>query len=234
MRRARRRRRAHEEPGADADLRRRHPAPADLIGSEQGPALGAAIHAAVAAGAYPDMHAAAAAMGKVAATSTVPDADRAAAYDALYAHYARAARPLRPRRRRRHAPRCARHRATEAPVGVTDVSRRRCAASRSARCTPSCPQRARRVDERQRLGPRPGRGPDGHQAERRRLRRPDPGRDGCVRPRGRPSSRATSRPSSDAARTPSSTARCRRSAAWRTRTARTRRRGPSAASRSRA
>ena len=39
--------------------------PLSMIGSDQGPALGSAIHAAVAAGAYPDIHAAAAAMGGV-------------------------------------------------------------------------------------------------------------------------------------------------------------------------
>ena len=38
-----------------ADVLRR---PLHLIGSEQGPALGSAIHAAVAAGLYPDIHAA--------------------------------------------------------------------------------------------------------------------------------------------------------------------------------
>jgi L-ribulokinase len=59
------------------------------IGSEQGPALGSAIHAAVAAGAYPDIHAAAAAMGKVNRGVYQPDPRRAEAYDALYADYAR-------------------------------------------------------------------------------------------------------------------------------------------------
>ena len=44
-----------------ADVLRR---PLSLIGSDQGPALGSAIHAAVAAGAYPDVAAAAAAMGQ--------------------------------------------------------------------------------------------------------------------------------------------------------------------------
>ena len=39
--------------------------PLSVIGSEQGPALGSAIHAAVAAGAHPDVPAAAEAMGRV-------------------------------------------------------------------------------------------------------------------------------------------------------------------------
>jgi L-ribulokinase len=69
-----------------ADVTRR---PLHLIDSEQGAALGAAMHAAVAAGAHPDIHAAAGAMGKVRRDVHVPDADRAAAYDRLYAHYAR-------------------------------------------------------------------------------------------------------------------------------------------------
>ena len=58
-----------------------------LIGSDQGPALGSAMHAAVAAGAYPDIHAAADAMGKVRPNVYLPDPERAAAYDALYAEY---------------------------------------------------------------------------------------------------------------------------------------------------
>jgi L-ribulokinase len=67
-----------------ADVTRR---PLSLIGSAQGPALGAAIHAAVAAGAYPDVPAAAEAMGKVERNVYTPDAARADAYDALYAEY---------------------------------------------------------------------------------------------------------------------------------------------------
>jgi L-ribulokinase len=63
--------------------------PLHLIGSEQGPALGAAMHAAVAAGAHPDIHAASAAMGKVRRDVYTPDPRRADAYDALYAHYSR-------------------------------------------------------------------------------------------------------------------------------------------------
>jgi L-ribulokinase len=61
--------------------------PLSVIGSEQGPALGSAMHAAVAAGAYPDIHAAAAAMAKVNRDVYRPDAARADAYDALYAEY---------------------------------------------------------------------------------------------------------------------------------------------------
>jgi L-ribulokinase len=67
-----------------ADVCRR---PLSLLASAQGPALGSAIHAAVAAGAYPDIHAAAAAMGHKQPAAYVPDERRADAYDALYAEY---------------------------------------------------------------------------------------------------------------------------------------------------
>jgi L-ribulokinase len=67
-----------------ADVIRR---PLHLIGSDQGAALGAAMHAAVAAGAYPDIQAAAAAMGKVRRDVYQPDEDRAAVYDELYECY---------------------------------------------------------------------------------------------------------------------------------------------------
>jgi len=63
--------------------------PLHLIDSDQGPALGAAMHAAVAAGAYPDIQAASAAMGKVRRDVYTPDEARAGAYDALYEHYSR-------------------------------------------------------------------------------------------------------------------------------------------------
>jgi L-ribulokinase len=63
--------------------------PLHVIGSDQGPALGSAMHAAVAAGAYPDIHAAATAMGKVRRDAYLPDEARADAYDALYEHYLR-------------------------------------------------------------------------------------------------------------------------------------------------
>ncbi|WP_037603651.1 ribulokinase [Streptacidiphilus rugosus] len=61
--------------------------PVNLIGSDQGPALGSAIHAAVAAGAYPDIPSASAAMGRVERAVYRPDPARAAAYDALFAEY---------------------------------------------------------------------------------------------------------------------------------------------------
>jgi L-ribulokinase len=63
--------------------------PLHVIGSDQGPALGSAMHAAIAAGVYPDIHAAAAAMGKVRREAYLPDEARADAYDVLYEHYLR-------------------------------------------------------------------------------------------------------------------------------------------------
>jgi L-ribulokinase len=61
--------------------------PISIIASDQGPALGSAIHAAVAAGAYADITSASQAMGKVDRAVYTPDADRADAYDALFAEY---------------------------------------------------------------------------------------------------------------------------------------------------
>jgi L-ribulokinase len=61
--------------------------PLSVVGSAQASALGSAIHAAVAAGAYPDVRAAAKAMGDVHPGAYRPDPARAAAYDELYAEY---------------------------------------------------------------------------------------------------------------------------------------------------
>jgi L-ribulokinase len=69
-----------------ADVTRR---PLSLIGSGQGPALGSALHAAVAAGAYPDVPAAALAMGRKRPAAYVPDQPSADVYDQLYAEYVR-------------------------------------------------------------------------------------------------------------------------------------------------
>ena len=62
--------------------------PISTIASDQGPALGSAIHAAVAAGAYPDVRAAGKVMGKLNRAVYTPNDEAANAYDALYAEYA--------------------------------------------------------------------------------------------------------------------------------------------------
>jgi len=61
--------------------------PLSTIASEQGPALGSAIHAAVAAGAYPDIRTAAAAMGKSNRGVYQPNLADAKMYDRIYAEY---------------------------------------------------------------------------------------------------------------------------------------------------
>jgi len=61
--------------------------PISTMGSEQGPALGSAIHAAVAAGVYPDVRTAAAAMGSRGPVVYTPDEHEAETYDQLYAEY---------------------------------------------------------------------------------------------------------------------------------------------------
>lgn len=61
--------------------------PISTIDSEQGPALGSAIHAAVAAGAYPSVGAAAEAMGSVSKNVYQPNLERGRQYDRLYAEY---------------------------------------------------------------------------------------------------------------------------------------------------
>lgn len=63
--------------------------PLSIIASDQGPALGSAIHAAVAAGEYASVEEAAAAMGKRTENAYEPDEARADAYDRLYAEYRR-------------------------------------------------------------------------------------------------------------------------------------------------
>jgi L-ribulokinase len=69
-----------------ADVTRR---PLCVIGTGQGPALGSAIHAAVAAGAYPGVPAAARAMGRLHRDVYRPDPASADIYDELYAEYVR-------------------------------------------------------------------------------------------------------------------------------------------------
>jgi len=67
-----------------ADVLRR---PISIATSEQAPALGSAIHAAVAAGVHPDVPAAAAAMGRIEHNVYTPDPGRADDYDQLFAEY---------------------------------------------------------------------------------------------------------------------------------------------------
>lgn len=61
--------------------------PLSTIDSDQGPALGSAIHAAVAAGAYPSVHEAGEAMGRVERGKYQPNTEAADAYDGLFAEY---------------------------------------------------------------------------------------------------------------------------------------------------
>jgi L-ribulokinase len=61
--------------------------PLSTIASEQGPALGSAIHAAVAAGAYASVAEAGNAMGRVERGAYHPNPEAAKAYDALFAEY---------------------------------------------------------------------------------------------------------------------------------------------------
>jgi len=61
--------------------------PISTIDTDQGPALGSAIHAAVAAGEYANVNAAAEAMGKVNKHVYTPNEERALQYDKLYREY---------------------------------------------------------------------------------------------------------------------------------------------------
>ncbi len=61
--------------------------PLSVIGSEQGPALGSAMHAAVAAKAYEDIHAAAKAMGSVKRGVYLPIPDNVVAYERMFVEY---------------------------------------------------------------------------------------------------------------------------------------------------
>ncbi|HEX4833326.1 MAG TPA: ribulokinase [Trebonia sp.] len=69
-----------------ADVLRR---PVSVASSDQAPAVGSAIHAAVAAGAHPDVATAAAVMGRCERGAYQPDTGRADAYDGLFAEYRR-------------------------------------------------------------------------------------------------------------------------------------------------
>jgi len=63
--------------------------PISVIDTDQGPALGSAIHAAVAAGEYPDVPTASGAMGKKRTHVFLPNLAASQTYDLLYAEYVR-------------------------------------------------------------------------------------------------------------------------------------------------
>jgi L-ribulokinase len=67
-----------------ADVLRR---PIAVATSDQAPAVGSAIHAAVAAGLYPDVAAASAVLGRAEHAAYLPDPARADVYDELFAEY---------------------------------------------------------------------------------------------------------------------------------------------------
>jgi L-ribulokinase len=105
--------------------------PLSTIVSEQGPALGSAIHAAVAAGAYADVRAAAQVMGRSERGVYQPIPANVEAYDALFAeytllhdHFGRGANDVMHRLRaiRREATRSAGGRATAAPADASDTT----------------------------------------------------------------------------------------------------------------
>ena len=171
--RARRRRRAAQERVADADLRRRPARPLHMIGSEQGPALGVGDpRRGGRRAATPTSTPRRRRWGRCSATSTCRRRTGRDAYDALYAEYVAlhdyfgrggnddALRSPAPASRR--ACRCERQRSPTGPP------------RRSARCTRSSPRYGLVAWTSGNLSaPRPGRGPDGDQAERRPVRRPD-------------------------------------------------------------
>ena len=88
--------------------------PLSTIDSQQGPALGSAIHAAVAAGAYADVATAARAMGRVNRGVFQPDQGQRGGLRRPVRRVPRAPRPLRPRRQRRD----------DAPQGAPSEGRR--------------------------------------------------------------------------------------------------------------
>lgn len=61
--------------------------PIHVIASDQGPALGSAIHAAVACGAYPGIQEASAKMGRLTKNAFRPNPDSALIYKEIYSHY---------------------------------------------------------------------------------------------------------------------------------------------------
>ena len=166
--------------------------PLSLAASAQGPALGSAIHAAVAAGAYPDVPAAAAVMGRRIDNVYLPIPANSARYDDMYAEYRRlhdyfgrgentVMRSLRkPATRRRRA---GRYWYDDSPA---DPAAHRATPGRGVRTARRAdPVESGRLDRRQRLGPGAGCRPAGGQAVRGRLQPADPAEHGGHRLRRR-------------------------------------------------
>ncbi len=185
--------------------------PLSVCDSDQGPALGSAIHAAVAAGAYPDIRKAAPAMGRRTEAAWVPDPDRHATYDLLYAEYRRLVdhfgdprdNPLhrlgdlrRTALSRRTGPVPGDHHAARSP-GPPHRPRRRAEAGDGRAARAPARQRPRRLDRGQRLAAPARHGPVRHQGLRRPVRRPDRRRHGRLRPSTGASSSRDRAPSSD-------------------------------------
>ena len=152
------------------------------IGSTQGPALGSAIHAAVAAGKYPDIRAAAAAMGSAPGAVYTPIPENVAAYEELFREYrtlhdyfGRGTNDVMHRLKAIQREAAIQRNAAAAPCArcgggprmsalletIARVRREVCAPARRAD-----PLRTGGLDRRQRLRPRPRLRPDGHQALR--------------------------------------------------------------------
>ena len=187
----------------DADVRRR--AAAAAVGARLRRRVrrsGSAIHAAVAAGAYPDVRAAAAAMGRVDRACLSSLTPRARGLRRAVRGVPRAARPLRPRRRVADAP-AAGASARDAAVETRawpHVARACDVRGGLPRCTPSCCATAGRLDGGQRLGARARARPAGHQAVRASSYDDlDAGEHGGLRPRRRRVVEGDHAPSSDTA-----------------------------------
>ena len=147
----RRRRRPAEEPAADADLRRRAPACRSRSSApSRARRSGSAIHAAVAAGAYPDVPRGRRGDGQARPRpSTCPIPAHVEAYDALFAeyralhdHFGRGGNDvmhrLRPSARAAQAARDGRGRdVTRRMTAIADVAIAASLRARSPRCTPS-------------------------------------------------------------------------------------------------
>ena len=181
--------------------------PLSVVGSEQGPALGSAIHAAVAAGAYPDVPTAAEAMGQRPAGRVHPRSPRTSpAYDGLYAeyrelhdHFGRGASGAM-RTLKAHPSGGRTHDRHDAASRRRARHRRRSCAPRSPTCTPSWSATAWSSGPPATSRPGcPARDLLGHQAVGRLLRRARRRRRWSSATSTATSSRATARPSSDTA-----------------------------------